>query len=394
MSHLFANQKSAIEKLKQYKIGALFMEPGTGKTRTALELIDTITDADYVLWLTPCQTKDNLHDELAKWSSVQVHVHGIESLSSSDALYLQLHTQLSQAICPCIIVDESLKIKNWSAKRTQRIIALGELAQYKLILNGTPISRNILDIWSQMQFLSPRILGMSQTQFKNTYCEWKKRHDKNTGRISEWIVKYYNVDHLYSLIQHYVFEANLQLNLKRQFITINYTIDGETLERYNELKKYYLSSDKLQQLNNNYFIEMTTKMQHSYSTCDAKLKALDDIVRNCNTNNLIVFCKYTSSVDAITKRYNVTVLTYGKHSFGLNMQHINTIVFFDKTWDYAQRLQAERRIFRTGQKRDCIYYDLTGNVGLEKLIDSNIDKKINLLQAFKQSSIKQLSKIL
>jgi hypothetical protein len=34
---LFDNQIAAIEKLSRLKVGALFMEPGTGKTRTARE---------------------------------------------------------------------------------------------------------------------------------------------------------------------------------------------------------------------------------------------------------------------------------------------------------------------------------------------------------------------
>ena len=35
----YAHQRAAIEKLSQLKVGALFMDMGTGKTRTALELI-------------------------------------------------------------------------------------------------------------------------------------------------------------------------------------------------------------------------------------------------------------------------------------------------------------------------------------------------------------------
>lgn len=41
-----------------------------------------------------------------------------------------------------IVCDESLKIKNWDAKRTKRIVQLGSYTEYKLILNGTPLSRN------------------------------------------------------------------------------------------------------------------------------------------------------------------------------------------------------------------------------------------------------------
>jgi len=86
------------------------------------------------------------------------------------------------------------------------------------------------------------------------------------------------------------------------------------------------------------------------------------------------------------------VLSYQKHSFGLNLQQYNRTIYFDKIWDYALREQGERRTFRTGQEHDCYYYDLTGNVGLEKMIDDNINKKANLLQEFKKLSLEEFKK--
>jgi SNF2 family DNA or RNA helicase len=46
-------------------------------------------------------------------------------------------------------------MKNFEAKRTQRMLTLGAMVEYKLILNGTPITKNVMDIWSQIHFLSP-----------------------------------------------------------------------------------------------------------------------------------------------------------------------------------------------------------------------------------------------
>jgi SNF2 family DNA or RNA helicase len=60
--------------------------------------------------------------------------------------------------------------------------------------------------------------------------------------------------------------------------------------------------------------------------------------------------------------------------------------------DYALRLQAERRVFRSGQEEDCTFYDLTGNVGLEILINRNINKKETMLNYFKRVSFEQLMK--
>jgi SNF2 family DNA or RNA helicase len=382
---------SAIQKLRKFKIGALFMEPGTGKTRTAIELILS-TDTDYILWLTPFQTQNNLKDELSKWGVHNVHVHGIESLSSSDVLFLNLINNLKSSKSPFVVVDESLKIKNWEAKRTKRIIELGKLAEYKLILNGTPISRNILDVWAQMEFLSPLILNMSMAEFKNTFCEYIKI--KKSGIVTkEFIKKYHNIDYLYSLICHYVYESDLKLQIKQQWVNLDYSIQDDIKSQYNELKSKYLDDSKMQFLTNNIFLELTQKMQHIYCCSPTKFFILDKIVKIHGIENVIVFTKYISSNKEVANQFNgIRVLSYQKDSFGLNLQQYKVTVFFDKIWDYSLRIQATRRTFRTGQKEDCMYYDLTGDVGLESMINKNIDKKCDMVEYLKQKSINQIKK--
>ena len=41
-NELMPHQQAGVEKLSHYKVGALFMEQGTGKTITALELLPLI----------------------------------------------------------------------------------------------------------------------------------------------------------------------------------------------------------------------------------------------------------------------------------------------------------------------------------------------------------------
>jgi hypothetical protein len=60
----------------------------------------------------------------------------------------------------------------------------------------------------------------------------------------------------------------------------------------------------------------------------------------------------------------------------------------------ALRVQSSRRTFRTGQEYDCKYYDLTGDVGLESLIDKNISKKVSMTEYFKKVSKEELKKVL
>jgi SNF2 family DNA or RNA helicase len=393
MQNLLDNQAYAIEKLKKFKVGALFMEAGTGKTRAAYELVKSVSDCDYVLWLTPFRTKQNLRIELDKWAAYDIHIEGIESLSSSDKLMLTLIKKLESSKNPFIIVDESLKIKNWSAKRTQRIIELGRLATYKLILNGTPVSRNLLDVWAQMDFLSPRILNMDIAEYKNTFCEYTKitKRIGNQTKSREFITKYHNIDYLYSLIKHYVFEADLHLSIKQQYIEQTYTIEPQIKEEYDLLKKKYLDDEKLQWIKQNIFLELTQKMQHLYCCAEQKFALIDDVIKAHGIENVIVFTKYIASNEELRRRYeHLIVLSYQKDALGLNLQKYKVTVFFDKIWDYALRLQATRRTFRTGQQHDCIYYDFTGNVGLENLIDKNIEKKCDMLDYFRKHSIQEI----
>jgi len=393
MNRLSDNQSEAIELLSKYKVGALFMQPGTGKTRAAIELIKS-TPTNAVVWFTPFQTKQNLSDEIEKWGGLDrpFIIVGIESISSSDRIYLQVMNYINQHNT-MLILDESLKIKNSDAIRSYRLIELSKLCEYKLILNGTPVSRNLLDLWSQMQFLSPKILNMDIAEFKNTFCEYVKI-TKKIGYHTykrEFIKQYHNIDYLYSLIKHYVYESDLKLMIQSQHITLNYKLDVDEMSEYNMLKEKYLDNEKLQAMNNNIFLEMTQKMQHIYCLSLEKFNLLDDILSSQDQKKVIVFTKYVDSYKSIKEKYpNLTVLSYQKHSYGLNLQQFNVTIFWEKIWDYALIEQAQRRTYRTGQVDNCIYYHLTSNTGLDSLIDKNISRKLSMVEYFKSKTISQI----
>ena len=47
---------------------------------------------------------------------------------------------------------------------------VGDKARYKLILSGTPVQNEAIDIFSQYRFLDPSIFGLNFYAFKNRYC--------------------------------------------------------------------------------------------------------------------------------------------------------------------------------------------------------------------------------
>ncbi len=402
MKTLLTSQTNAKEHLLSRKVGALFMEMGTGKTRAAIELVNSIPEVDLVVWIGPYQTIHNPNGvvtEINKWGGFvcpNVVYIGVETIQSSDRQYLNLRKKIETAWRCAIIVDESLKIKNVEAKRTQRLLDYSHLADYKFILNGTPLSRNLLDLWSQMQFLSPLILEMSYPEFKNTFCSWTKV-TKIVGKYKqytkEYITGYENIDYLYSLIKNYVFECDLKLDIKQYYNDVDYIISDEIKEEYKRLKEKYLDNEMLMFKNNNIFLEMTQKMQHLYCCTENKFAKIDELFKQIEQDKTIIFCKYIRSQEECKKRYpKATVLSYQKEGFGLNLQHLPNTIYFDKVWDYALKKQSGARNYRVGNEQDCRYWELTGDVGLETLIDSNIKKKIGMVEYFKSKTIKEIKK--
>lgn len=391
MRDLTTQQESAIAKLQRLRVGALFMACGTGKTQTAAALVNSIQDADLLVWICPFRTKENLATELVECSmNYTAEIIGIESLVS-DRIYFDLLAKVKSAKRGILICDESLKIKNISAQRTKKLLELSKYAYYKLILNGTPITKNIMDMYCQMEFLSPKILNCSYREYKRKYCVIAQ---KKVGRrvVSEWIKDAANIDNLMSVIDPYVFSCDLKLSVGKEHHTRYYYVGDEELEEYHRLKQEMLAEMDacLYDCGNVHVLGYLQRMQQSYCTTERKFEIVEELA----DEKTIVFCKFIRSEEELKKRFpNLTILTYGKNSLGLNLQDKNKCIFFDKTFDYAFAEQSEYRIFRTGQKEDCTYYHLTGEVKLENLFDRCISRKESLVQHLKIAGRKVLEEL-
>lgn len=395
---LLDDQFSAKSKLEKVKVGAFFNEPGTGKTRPCVELIQELKP-DYVLYVAPFQCinaeneKEGTRYEIEKWGGFPCpwDLVGIETIQSSDRVYLQLYKKISTAWKPVIVVDESIKIKNSEAKRTKRLFELGNMAAHKYILNGTPITRNLLDLWSQMGFLSQSILNMSEAEFKNNFCEYKTITIRKPGtyksRTREWIVKYHNLDFLYELIRPYIFQAKLNLNVKLQEIKIEYELSEDEKKEHHRIMEEVLTEEWLL-AKPNFFLMLTQKLQNNYSRNKEKFALTKRILKEFP--DMLIVAKYIETQQLLkTKFPKARILSWQKNAFGLNMQAHNRILLFDQHWDYGLFDQIIKRIFRTGQLEDCVVYRLVGDCGLETKMWNNVNAKADMLEEFKKLTKEQ-----
>lgn len=394
-------QQRAFNKLNRLKVGALFCEMGTGKTKIALDLMASKSrKCDLLLWICPCSLKATIAEECAKWQpGLSLEIVGCESIGASSRIYLETLEKVKNARCAFIVVDESLKIKNISAKRTQRILNLGELATYKLILNGTPLTKNALDIYTQITFLSPKILNENFHEFKRKYCEFYLKGDRK-GQVKRCV----NIPHLVSRIKPYIFDAKLDLNVLKKHSWHHYKLTMDEQDQYEEVKNDILlastDNDKID------FYRLITGLYHFLYSCESKHRAVRDLLRDID-GKAVIFVKFLASIppgalrivgEMSTEERAQTIehfktsdaqalyITYGCGAFGLNLQFVNNLVFADRTWDLAQMEQAEARIFRLGQKETEVnYYYVVTDTGLEKMLDRNLGRKTDLLKEIKNT---------
>jgi TATA-binding protein-associated factor len=101
-------------------------------------------------------------------TSYEVVRNDIASLESMSWLY-------------CIL-DEGHVIKNAKTKLTKSVKCIR--AQHRLILSGTPIQNNVLELWSLFDFLMPGFLG-SESSFNDRFSKPILSNRDGKGKNSE-----------------------------------------------------------------------------------------------------------------------------------------------------------------------------------------------------------------
>ncbi len=119
----------------------------------------------------PASLVYNWQAELKKFApGLRVYVHAgagrtthREFLSAFDVILTTYQTalrdmdMLAQGDYEIVILDESQQIKNRQSKTFQALKRLS--ARQKITLTGTPIENSLSDLWSQMAFVNPGLLG-------------------------------------------------------------------------------------------------------------------------------------------------------------------------------------------------------------------------------------------
>lgn len=224
-----AYQRKALDKAWTQSCFAFYMDMGTGKTKTALDLFSAYFingDVDRLLVVTKFSTRRNWQREVQIHSPVECDVRildtnkgkefdnwnttpsdqlkilvvGTESLAAGRASqFAERFVGVSTRVG--MVVDEAHMIKNHSAQRSKACIQLGLGAKYKLIMTGTPVANGPMDVFMQFEFLDPNIIGVGDFySFRNRYAIMGGYEDRQ-------VIGYQNMPELIELISPFVYQV-------------------------------------------------------------------------------------------------------------------------------------------------------------------------------------------
>ena len=235
----YKHQLTALEKSWNKETYAYFMEMGTGKTKVLIDnmsmlydngkidgaliiapkgVVKTWYDQELpthlpnhienvsVLWQSNITKKQNeqLNSLLLCGTELHIFIMNVEALSTKKGVefaskFLNSHNAL-------MAVDESTTIKTPSAQRTKNIIKLGQLAKYRRILTGSPVTKNPLDLYTQCLYLDPYLLDFqSYYAFRNRYAEMKTLNVR--GRSIQVVNKFINLGELSDKLKNFSYRV-------------------------------------------------------------------------------------------------------------------------------------------------------------------------------------------
>jgi SNF2 family DNA or RNA helicase len=332
-----------------------------------------------------------------------------------------------------VILDESQVIKNPTSNIAKAVRELK--SRHKLVLTGTPIENTTLDLWSQMSFINPGILG-TQSYFRNEYQNpIEKKGDESRSKKLGATIK------PFILRRH---KSQVATELPEKVENIQYSVmTPEQEKRYEEVKAHYrekifklieqegLGSSrfmilegltKLRQLANHpkmidqqytgdsgkleditHMLENAMGEGHKILIFSQFVKHLDLVKNHLKTNKIdFAYLDGSSSdrkeqVERFTKDTNLKVflISIKAGGLGLNLTEADYVFILDPWWNPAVEAQAVDRAHRIGQKKKVFTYKfITRNTVEEKILTLQ-QKKLRLtneLITTEESFMKQLTK--
>jgi uncharacterized Zn finger protein len=333
-----------------------------------------------------------------------------------------------------VILDESQAIKN---PESQRFKAVRQLkARNRIVMTGTPVENNTFDLYAQMSFANPGLLGNTnffKEQFSNAI---DRKGDKDKA------------EQLKKLINPFILRRTKEQVIKdlpeKTETVLICEMEAEQRKVYDTFKEHYRQKlmNKIQEegigKSSMYMLEALLKLrqicdspailndEESYGNDSIKIKELMSNIREkTGKHKILVFSQFVSMLTLIknelelanisfeyldgqvTNRQKVVenfvndasirvfLISLKAGGVGLNLTVADYVYLVDPWWNPAVEAQAIDRTHRIGQKNKVFAYKMICKDTIEEKVLHLQSRKKNLsddLVSTEASFLKQLDK--
>jgi len=339
-----------------------------------------------------------------------------------------------------VILDESQFVKNPGSKTYQAVLEIQ--AQFRMVLTGTPIENSLLDLWSQLNFINPGLLG-SQEFFRKEFADpIEKNKDEEERKLKQ--------QRLQKLISPFILRRTKQevladlpdLTESVQFCDMHEGQLTQYTEEKAKIRNALLNSiekddvaeanmiviqglTKLRQLANHPKLVDTGEnsgIELSSGKFDEVIRMLESLI--AEKHKVLLFSsfvkhlelfkeyfeqqnwKYAMLTGSTTNRAEqiqqfqeepdrqLFLISLKAGGVGLNLTSADYVFFLDPWWNPAAENQALSRAHRIGQQSKVMVYRFITEESIEQKILKLQERKKELADVFinNNNPFKQLSK--
>ena len=318
-----------------------------------------------------------------------------------------------------LILDEAQHIKN--PKTANAKTCKGLRAEYKLILTGTPIENNLIEIWSLFDFLLPGYLGTNRNFHlspKATEAEKEERQTAIAAQIKPFILRRTKVDVCAELPPKLEQVLFCELTEQQRTIYDNLMLAGRRLldfARKTGWKQHRFDVLAMllrlrQTCCHPILLPKDLRSDFPDDIPSAKFDLAKEVILEAidSRHRILLFSQFTSVLDlfpewlkkshikferldgstqdrqAHVDKFNnsddipIFLLSLKAGGTGLNLTGADTVIHFDQWWNPMVEDQATDRAHRIGQTRTVTSIKLIAQNTVEEKILALQDSKRNL----------------
>lgn len=341
---------------------------------------------------------------------------------TSYALLPRDFEELSKHQFHLLVLDEAQYIKNPAAKVAQLVCKLD--AAHRMSLSGTPLENHLGELWSQMRFLMPGLLGSSKQFHKNFRSPIERDQDSSAQlslnrRVAPLLLRRTKEEVATELPKKTEIIHTIPLHQKQidLYETVRAVMDKRVREAITDkglAKSHIIVLDALLKLRQICCHPQLLKLPAAKKvTQSAKLDFLTkDLLPTLleEDRRILLFSSFTSMLALIEQHLNENGIPFAKITgntkdrqaqveefqkgdlpvflislkaggTGLNLTAADTVIHYDPWWNPSAENQATDRAHRIGQTKPVFVHKLISEGSIEQRIQELQAKKAALVEA-------------